>query len=107
MKRDGTPYFEGVYLVSHTTARWIDRPGNVLCLCANCSAKFQHGPVDGADVLPQVLSYDLVTSDPDAPAIIRLRLCHEEKVLRFTHRHLLDLQALLRADSTPLDVPTT
>ena len=31
-KRYGGRYFEGLYLVSRAHARWIDRPGNVLCL---------------------------------------------------------------------------
>jgi hypothetical protein len=35
-KRDGNPYFEILYLVSHTSAAWIDRPGDVLCLCPTC-----------------------------------------------------------------------
>ena len=34
IQRSGEPYFEGLYLVSRTTAEWRDREGNVLCLCA-------------------------------------------------------------------------
>ena len=41
---NGEPYFEGLYLVSHTTVGWIDRVGNVLCLCPWHSAMFQFGP---------------------------------------------------------------
>ncbi|MBI9050765.1 MAG: hypothetical protein JEZ00_15190 [Anaerolineaceae bacterium] len=35
-KRNGMPYFEGLYLVSRIGAQWVDRPGNVLCLCPTC-----------------------------------------------------------------------
>lgn len=35
-KRDGQPYFEGIYLVSRTSARWLDQPANVLCLRDVC-----------------------------------------------------------------------
>ena len=38
----GHPYFEGVYIVAHRKARWVDRPGNVLCLCANHTVQFQY-----------------------------------------------------------------
>jgi predicted restriction endonuclease len=53
-QRDGQPYFEGVYLVSRTRARWVDRYGNVLCLCANCSAKFLHGELIATSLLQQI-----------------------------------------------------
>jgi hypothetical protein len=56
-KRDGSPYFEGVYLVSHTNAAWIDRLGNVLCLCPTCTAKFLYGEVHAPDVLEQIHSW--------------------------------------------------
>jgi len=45
-KRTGEPFFISKYLVSRTKARTIDRLGNVLCLCATCAAKFQHGAVE-------------------------------------------------------------
>ncbi len=53
-KRNGEAYFEGLYLVSKTRARWIDDRGNVLCLCANCCAKFKQGSVEADDILTGV-----------------------------------------------------
>jgi hypothetical protein len=32
-----------LYLVLHTCGWWLDRPGNVISLCAACCAKFWHG----------------------------------------------------------------
>jgi hypothetical protein len=93
-KRDGTPYFEGVYLVSRVRGRWVDRPGNVLCLCASCSAKFQHGPVEGDDILDQVLSWR-THREGGHDSFLVLRLCGDEVALRFTEKHLLDLQEIV------------
>jgi hypothetical protein len=97
LKRDGTPYFEGVYLVSHTVAQWLDRPGNVLCLCADCSAKFQHGPIEAEDLARQIETKDVGALSDEGTISVRLRLCHEEATLHFTQRHLIDLQALLKS----------
>jgi hypothetical protein len=47
-KRNGEPYFEGLYLIPHTFARWVNRPGNILCLCANCCAKLMHGSLEAS-----------------------------------------------------------
>jgi hypothetical protein len=56
-KRAGEQYFEGLYMVSHTTKEWIDRPGNVLCLYAYCCAKFHHGPIKSDDIEEQILQF--------------------------------------------------
>src|SRR5262249_36775090 len=76
-KRDGAPYFEGVYIVSYTRARWIDRPGNVLCLCATCCAKFQHGAVEAEQLVDQVLAWRAARGNGAAPALFFLNLCEQ------------------------------
>ena len=93
-KRDGTPYFEGVYLVSRVHGRWVDRPGNVLCLCASCSARFLHGPVEADDILDQVRSWRTRLEGGDT-SFLRLRLCGDDVVLTFAEKHLLDLQEMV------------
>ncbi len=93
-KRDGTPYFEGVYLISRGRGRWLDRPGDVLCLCASCSAKFQHGPVEADDILDQVRSWRTRREGGDS-SCLRLRLCGNHVVICFTEKHLLDLQEIV------------
>jgi hypothetical protein len=98
-QRDGQPYFEGVYLVSRTKARWIDREGNVLCLCANCSAKFLHGEVLAPTLLRQIENFKPLAQGGDPNPAINIVLCGQFKSIRFTERHLLDLQQLLRASS--------
>jgi hypothetical protein len=99
-KRDGRPYFEGLYLVSYTQARWIDRPGNVLCLCATCGAKFQHGSVEAEeDVLSQVERWRASREGGSRTHALHVKLCGEEVAIRFSERHTLDLQELLTASS--------
>lgn len=96
-KRNGEPYFEGLYLVSRTKAQWIDRPGNIVCLCATCCAKFAHGSVVGSDLLGQVEQY--CGFGVDQPAL-RFELCGEQVTLKFTEKHWVELEALLKAEPT-------
>ncbi len=97
IKRDNAPYFEGVYLVSRTHARWIDRPGNVICLCATCCAKFQYGTVVADDILSQIRTWRTHREGGSGPRLT-LQLCGEEVALKFTEKHLLDLQEIIKAE---------
>jgi hypothetical protein len=97
-RRDGEPYFEGVYVVSRTGARWLDNAGNVLCLCANCTAKFEHGSVEVDDVVERVMDLRPAADGGNGNLSFTVRLCGDEVDLRFTERHLLRLQALLTGE---------
>lgn len=97
MKRDGSPYFEGMYLVSRTQKQWLDRPGKVLCLCANCCAKFQHGTVEADDIEEQILSFKTYREGGNGDAALIISLCGEPAVIQFTEKHLLDLQEIIKA----------
>jgi hypothetical protein len=100
LKRDGRPYFEGLYLVPYTQRRWIDRPGNVLCLCATCCAKFKHGSVEAEeDVLSQVERWRASREGGSRTHGLHVKLCGEEIEIRFRERHIIDLQELLTASS--------
>jgi hypothetical protein len=94
-KRDRQPYFEGLYLVSKTRARWIDDRGNVLCLCANCCAKFKQGSVEAGNVLKQIGE-----AVEKANPMLTIMLCGEEVSIHFTRKHIIHLQALLTDSST-------
>jgi hypothetical protein len=98
-KRDGEPYFEGLYLVSHTQKQWIDRPGNVLCLCANCCAKFQHGAVEADDIDEQILRYKTYREGGKEEPALLISLCDEPVIIQFTEKHLLDLQEILKVST--------
>jgi hypothetical protein len=95
LKRDNTPYFEGLYLVARTQARWLDRPGNVISLCATCCAKFQYGTVYVPDIFEQIITWR-TRHEGGCDARLTLRLCGERVGLRFTEKHLLDLQEIVK-----------
>ncbi|MGB0386194.1 MAG: sacsin N-terminal ATP-binding-like domain-containing protein [Ardenticatenaceae bacterium] len=100
-KRDGRPYFEGLYLVSYAKARWVDRPGNVLCLCATCSAKFQHGTVETEEnILSQVDKWQAYREGGKHIHTLKVKLCDEYTMIYFTERHMIDLQELLSISSS-------
>lgn len=100
LKRNGKPYFEGVYIVSYTGARWIDKPGNVLCLCATCCAKFQHGPVEEEqDIVEQIRSFKARKEGGEGQPCLMVKLCGSQVKIRFTEKHLLDLQGLVQTSS--------
>ena len=94
-KRDGSSYFEGMYLVSRTNANWLDREGNVLCLCANCCAKLMYGSLEAEDIVDQVVSLTLRHEGGASALVVSMTLCGEPAHIRFTERHLVDLQALI------------
>lgn len=94
-KRDGHPYFEALYLVALRHARWIDRPGNVLCLCATCCAKLQHGPLEVNDLTEQILGWR-ARAEGGGPPQLTLRVCGVHAQLTFTEKHLVDLQEMVK-----------
>ena len=90
---DGQPYFEGVYLSPHAEAAWTDRPGNVISLCALCSAKWQNGDKRTPDLEAQILR--LWADDHGPPKrSIAATLTGRAIEVRFTKRHSLELQEL-------------
>ncbi len=100
-KRDGDNYFEACYLVPRTVegAAWLDRVGNVLCLCADCSAKFQFGPIESAsDIQKKIADLKLVGEGGTQPHSVSISLCGEDVAINFDERHLIDLQSMLKSD---------
>ncbi len=97
IQRNGEPYFEGVYLVSRRTAGWLDREGNVLCLCAQHSAMFQFGPKEAdEDIVQQVMQLKLKAEGGDGRPAIRMKLCGDPIAIRYAEKHLIDLQEMVR-----------
>lgn len=95
-KRSGERYFEGVYMVSYTKALWIDRPGNVLCLCSNCCAKFNHGRVVAEEnIYEKIKRYLPAIEGGDSSCKISLNLCGESVSITLSERHVIETQALL------------
>lgn len=107
-KRDGENYFEACYLVPRTAegAAWLDRVGNVLCLCADCSAKFQFGPIESASDIPKkIAELKLVKEGGVPPHTVPISLCGHDVVIKFDERHLIDLQSMLKAEQAQNNTP--
>lgn len=94
-KRNGEPYFEGLYLIPHSQSRWVDRPGNVLCLCATCCAKLMHGQVENEGIINQIKEYKPIQEGGSGSPSLDIMLCGEPVKIRYTERHMLDLQELV------------
>jgi len=96
-RKDHKPYFEGLYIVHRTRAKWIDHRGNVLCLCPTCCAKFQYGPIEADDIMEQVTMLRTEKEGGEGSLWISIQLCGEECYIRLSERHLVALQELLNA----------
>ena len=94
-ERDGRPFFVSNYIVPRKTARAIDTPANALCFCADHFAKWQHGAIESDDILDQIRNFKTKSEGGGVPATLMIRLCGEELEIKFTEKHLLDLQELL------------
>ena len=92
---NGEPYFEGLYLVSHTTAEWVDRVGNVLCPWHSAMFQFGSKEVD-EDIIQQILRLKVQAEGGDGQLAIKLRLCEEDVKVKFAERHLIDLQEMIK-----------
>jgi len=95
-KRNGVHYFEGLYLVSRIHSQWIDRPGNVICLCPTCCAKFQHGKVKTEEVVGQIMDYKMIKEGGSGQCGIIVELCGEEVEIIYTESHMMDLQEIIK-----------
>ena len=99
---NGEPYFEGLYIVSYTTAEWIDRVGNVLCLCPWHSAMFQFGTKEvEEDILTQVMRLKAQAEGGDGRPVLRMKLCEGLVEIKYAEKHLIDLQEMIRATQKP------
>lgn len=68
----------------------------MLCLCATCCAKLQYGPLEGADVIDQIRDWR-TAREGGGPAALSLVLCGKPVQLRFTEKHLLELQEIVKS----------
>ena len=100
-QRSGEPYFEGLYLVPHTKAEWLDRVGNVLCLCPWHSAMFQYGEKEfDGDVIQTILNLKTLAEGGNSLPVLPMKLCGESVQIVFKDNHLLDLQEMIKASQS-------
>jgi hypothetical protein len=95
-KQDGDPYFAAAYLVERRHARWLDDPGNAICLCAKHFAQWRHAAKEMlSDVGEQIHSLRLRAEGGDGDLSIYFTLLGEDVAIRYDERHLLALRTLL------------
>ena len=97
IQSNNEPYFEAQYIVSRIQAEWIDRPGNVLCLCPWHSAMFQFGSkIVDQDISSHILSFVPKASGGIMPAIIDITLCGSAEKIKFHEDHFIELKAMIQ-----------
>lgn len=82
-------------MIPHSEAAWTDDPGSVICLCALCSAKFQHGAVECQDIAQQIHSQKTAEEGGKVQPSINVKLIGKPVVIKFSERHLIEVQELL------------
>lgn len=94
-KRDGNPYFETVWLTEVGQGQWTDQPGNALCLCANCAAKFLHGSQSRDGWLETIRTWRTRKEGGKVDPALALGLCGQPCTIRYTEKHFMSLQELV------------
>ena len=84
-------YFEAYALTSYTDARYLNDPGNMLCVSANTMAKLKNASFEWVDDLETLISeWNQISEN----ASIRIRLAAEDLTITWTQRHFMHLIAL-------------
>lgn len=106
-KHNGFPYFEAVWLTPVTHGQWLDQPGNALCLCANCAAKFLHGERTFKQLSDTVRAWRALKEGGTSAPSVSLELCGESCSINYTEKHFLSLQELVlfTPDATETEDP--
>jgi len=99
-KQDGQPYFTAAYLVERQHARWLDTPGNAVCLCAEHFAQWRHAAKSmPLDVVEQIRSLRLRSEGGRGDLSIEFTMLGEDVAIHYDERHLLALRTLLNIAS--------
>ena len=96
IQRNGTPYFEGLYLVSRTTAEWIDRVAMSSVFVLSTVQCFSSTKEVEEDISQQVRQLKVEAEGGDGPPTIRMKLCGEPVEIEFAEKHLIDLQEMVK-----------
>ena len=92
----GIPISPAAYLVERRHPRWVDSPGNAICLCAKHFAQWRHAAVDtDVGVADQIRNLHLTAEGGDGDLSIHFRMCGEDCFIKYVERHLLALRTLV------------
>lgn len=99
-KRDGEPFFVAAYLVERQHARWLDNPGNALCLCAKHFAQWRLAAKTAPlDIIEQIQSLRLRSEGGNGDLSILFTLLNDDIAIRYDERHFLALRTLIEVAS--------
>ena len=93
-KRDGNPYFTAAYIIERQHKRWLDEPGNALCLCARHFAQWRLATKHATNEITEQIG-NLKLKSEGGDLSIRFQLIDQSAVINFCERHALALRKLL------------
>jgi len=95
-KRNGEPFFTAAYLVERHHARWIDEPGNAICLCAKHFAQWRHATKkEFSDVTEQIINLRLRAEGGDGNLSIKFNLLNVDCGIKYNEKHIIALKKLI------------
>ena len=96
-KRNGKPYFEAAYLVEVKKGRWLDRPGNAICLCADHFAQWKHASKEDVYDLSEWISKQKLQKEGGTTSLeIEFKLLGERVIIKYTEGHFLELRTMVK-----------
>lgn len=106
-KRDGNPYFTAAYIVDRQNKRWLDNPGNSLCLCAKHFVQWRLATkLAKTEITEQIESLKLSSEGGDGELSLRFQLVDHEAVINLCEKHALALRELLGVAKNVADTET-
>jgi hypothetical protein len=84
------------YLVHRRQARWLDNPGNALCLCADHFAQWRYAakePIE--DITSQIERLRLKAEGGNGSLAINFKMLGIDCAIFYDERHFLELRVLL------------
>jgi len=95
-KRNGEPYFAAAYIVERQHRRWLDEPGNSICLCAKHFTQWRLGTKEAKNsIVEQIAGLKLANEGGSGNLSIKFRLIDQDKEIKLSERHALALRKLL------------
>ena len=99
-KKDGTRHFVAINLLdtghlSEEYLQGLSTGWNTLCLCPNCAAEYKYGAVSFFDFEEKVKETEVDKNYRDFYEFT-IQMQGEERILRYTPRHIISLQTALR-----------
>lgn len=103
-KRDGIPYFTAAYIVERQNKRWLDEPGNAICLCAKHFAQWRLATKHATtEITEQISNLKLDSEGGIGTLSIHFHLVGQEAVINLCERHAIALRKLLVVASVNLE----